>query len=175
MAVTTAQLIDRKECLLGGGPVSASATLYEGTFCFEDADGYLEDDTASGVNSFAGVVKKTADNSSGSDGAINVDFYKNGQFLLTGSGFAQTDVGQPVYASDNYTITKTRAAAAVYAGKIVEYVSATQVRVEIDTGKPQAAGAIADPSGGATTDAEARTAINSIIDVLEEFGLIITT
>ncbi|WP_336057367.1 hypothetical protein [Nitratireductor sp. CH_MIT9313-5] len=31
---------------------------------------------------------------------------------------------------------------------------------------------ISDPSGGATTDAEARTAINAIIDRLQELGLI---
>lgn len=30
---------------------------------------------------------------------------------------------------------------------------------------------INDPSGGATTDAEARTAINAIIDALEAFGI----
>jgi hypothetical protein len=32
--------------------------------------------------------------------------------------------------------------------------------------------AITAPTGGATTDAEARTAINSIITVLEQFGLV---
>jgi hypothetical protein len=31
---------------------------------------------------------------------------------------------------------------------------------------------IADPTGGATIDAEARTAINTIIDRLQELGLI---
>jgi len=30
---------------------------------------------------------------------------------------------------------------------------------------------IADPSGGATIDSQARTAINSILDVLDNFGL----
>lgn len=30
---------------------------------------------------------------------------------------------------------------------------------------------IADPAGGATTDAEARTAIGKIIDALEAFGI----
>lgn len=33
--------------------------------------------------------------------------------------------------------------------------------------------AITAPTGGATTDAEARTAINSIITVLEQFGLVV--
>jgi len=32
--------------------------------------------------------------------------------------------------------------------------------------------AITAPTGGATTDAEARAAINSIITVLEQFGLV---
>lgn len=32
--------------------------------------------------------------------------------------------------------------------------------------------AIADPSGGATQDAEARAAINSIIDALQSIGLL---
>lgn len=32
--------------------------------------------------------------------------------------------------------------------------------------------AITAPTGGATTDAEARTAINSIITVLEQFGFV---
>lgn len=31
---------------------------------------------------------------------------------------------------------------------------------------------VADPTGGSTTDAEARTAINAIIDRLQELGLI---
>lgn len=32
--------------------------------------------------------------------------------------------------------------------------------------------AVAAPTGGATVDAEARTAINAIITVLEQFGLV---
>lgn len=34
---------------------------------------------------------------------------------------------------------------------------------------------IADPSTGATVDSQARTAINSILDVLEAFGLTATS
>lgn len=33
---------------------------------------------------------------------------------------------------------------------------------------------ISDPTGGATTDAEARTAINAIIDALQAFGIVAT-
>lgn len=34
---------------------------------------------------------------------------------------------------------------------------------------------VADPTGGATTDAEARTAINAILDILEEHNLMSDT
>tara|TARA_B100002003_G_scaffold184400_2_gene172747 strand:+ start:2916 stop:3224 length:309 start_codon:yes stop_codon:yes gene_type:complete len=37
------------------------------------------------------------------------------------------------------------------------------------------AAVIADPSGGATTDAEARTAINAVIDALQAFGIVATS
>lgn len=36
------------------------------------------------------------------------------------------------------------------------------------------AAVIADPTGGTTTDAEARTAINAIIDALQAFGIVAT-
>lgn len=35
-----------------------------------------------------------------------------------------------------------------------------------------AAAVIADPTGGTTTDAEARAAINSLIDALQAFGIV---
>ncbi len=56
---------------------------------------------------------------------------RRGQFLLTGSGFAITDKGANVYASDNFTITKT-STNNVLVGTIADYVSSTQVWVEID-------------------------------------------
>lgn len=51
-------------------------------------------------------------------------------------------------------------------GVTVGSVSATQV---IALGTP--VNNIADPAGGATTDAEARAAIGSILDALEAFGI----
>lgn len=41
-----------------------------------------------------------------------------------------------------------------------------------DTYAPTHGAFIADPTGGTTVDAQARTAINSIIDVLRSAGLI---
>lgn len=132
MAVTANQTIARAAGCRGSGPVEESTHIYEGTLCFVNAAGYIDDDTASGVNEFAGIAIEEYDNSSGADGDISAEFWQDGEFELTGSGFAQTSVGLEVYATDNYTLTLT-AAGGVYIGKITRYISSTKVAVKIDT------------------------------------------
>lgn len=139
MAVTANQLITRAVGDRRSIPVAASTRIYEGTLVFINAAGYADDDTATGVNAFAGVAVKEADNSSGSAGDISVEVYTEGDFLLTGSSFAQTDVGMPIYADDNYAITKTLGATSVRIGRAVKYVSATQHYVSI---QPNGVGAL---------------------------------
>lgn len=132
-AVTASQYIEKVgDDERSFGPAAASTYFYGGTLCFFDSAGRVDDDDAAGVNRFAGVVVQDVDNSSGSAGDLNVEFYNKGRFLLTGSGFAQTSVGQSVFAIDNYTI-QLAGSSATYIGVIKEYVSATQVWVEIDT------------------------------------------
>lgn len=171
MAVTADQLIEKQDTCRGGGPVAASTTLYAGTLVFEDANGYFNDDTASGVNKFAGINVTLADNSGGAAGDKNCELHRKGRFLLTGSSFAQSSVGKKVHASDNYTLTLTPGATTCYVGVITEYISSTKVVVEIDCERAPSAH-LADVTGGATTDAEARTAIAAILDVLEAQGLV---
>lgn len=130
-AVTASQFVTRQGLDRGTGKLAASTTIYGGTLVFTNASGYADDDVASGVNPFAGIAVDTVDNSAGAAGALNVELYTEGRFLLTGSGFAQTSVGKPVFATDNYTITLTPAAA-TYIGVITNYVSSTKVWVEID-------------------------------------------
>lgn len=174
MAATADQLIVRQEEGLLCYPVAASTTLYQGTMAFQTAAGYADDDTGAGQNGFAGIVRNKVDNSAGSAGDKKAELYKVGIFELQGSGFAQTDVGRPVFATDNFTVTTTRTANSVHVGEVVEYVSSTKVMVRIRT-KQEPESAIADPSGGATVDSQSRTAIGSIIDVLEMHGLIDAT
>lgn len=62
----------------------------------------------------------------------------------------------------------------LYIGGTAVTASAAEVNKLTGTGAIVASGAaaahIADPTGGATTDAEARTAINAILVVLETFN-----
>src|SRR5688572_10618887 len=108
MAVTANQLIERADGNKKGYPVAASTYLYQGALSFVNSSGYLDDDTASGVNAFAGVNIEAKDNSAGSNGDLSTEIWKTGDFLLTGSGFGQSSVGLPVYAIDNYTLTLTQ-------------------------------------------------------------------
>lgn len=130
MAVTADQLIERQATCRSGGPVAAATTLYAGALTFTNASGYFDDDTASGVNKFAGINITQVDNSGGAAGDKSCEVHTEGVFKLTGSGFAQTSVGQPVYASDNYTLTLS-AAGNVLVGIVREYISSTVVMVEL--------------------------------------------
>jgi len=120
-----------------GLPVAASTRIYERTLVFLNASGYADDDTATGVNPFAGISVAEVDNSGGSNGTLNCELYTEGKALLTGSGFTQASVGLDAFASDNYTVSQTPAAGSVRIGTITGYVSSTKVWVQIETDAPQ--------------------------------------
>jgi hypothetical protein len=136
MAVTANQLITRQEGQKQRYLVAGSTHLYQGTLAYVTGDGYADDDTATGGNKFAGIVVGEKDNT-GAAGDLDCELWIDGVFELTGSSFSQADVGKDAYGSDNFTITTTYAAGAVRIGRVVEYVSATRLRVKIE---PDAAG-----------------------------------
>lgn len=130
MSVAANQVTRRSEGLRVSGPVAETTILYGGTLAFTNASGYLDDDTASGVNTFAGVVIDEVDNSAGVNGALSAELHNGGLFLLVGAGFSQATFGQPIYASDNYTVTAT-ADGNTHIGRCVGYVSSTRIWVEL--------------------------------------------
>lgn len=132
MAVTANQLTKRQEGCRRSFLVAASTTIYEGTLNFTTVTGYLDDDTASGANHFAGIAVAYVDNASGSAGDKTGECYAEGVFELVGTGFTQASVGLAVYASDNYVVTCTPSASGVYIGTCVGYVSSTKILVALD-------------------------------------------
>jgi hypothetical protein len=139
MAVTANQIVKKQDGERRSYPVEASINIYEGTLVFINAAGYATNVTATGVNGFAGVAVTQADNSSGAQGAIECEVYTEGDFELTGTGFAQTDVGMPVYADDNYACVVSLGATSVRIGKVARYVSSTKHIVAI---QPSGVGAL---------------------------------
>lgn len=89
---------------------------------------------------FVGFAEKRVDNSAGAAAAKTVRVVKQGKVVLSVSGAVITDVGQPVYASDDDTFAFTPVGG-VFVGRVERYVSAGVVVVAFD------AGVMRDPYG----------------------------
>ena len=134
MAVTANQIVKQQDGSIRSYPVAASTKIYQGTLVFLTASGYADDDTATGVNGFLGIAKEYVDNSSGSAGDLSVEVYTEGDFELVGGGtYTQANVGDIVYAEDNYTIGVAISSASVPIGKVTRFVSGTKLIVDIET------------------------------------------
>jgi len=139
MAVTANQLIKKQDGCKRSYPVEESTRIYQGTLVYVNAAGYACDVTATGVNAFVGIAVAEANNTSGADGAIEVEVWADGDFELTLTGGAQTEVGMPVYGDDNYACVVALGATSVRIGTIVRHVSSTKAIVAI---KPSGVGAL---------------------------------
>jgi hypothetical protein len=109
--------------------IIASDIVYEGAAVGDNASGYGRPLVAG--DNFLGFAKEKVDNSSGSAGDKNIEMVVRGQIELTVSSAAITDVGRPIYASDDDTFTFT-AAGNSFIGFVKRYVSSTKVLVAFD-------------------------------------------
>src|SRR3990172_7510120 len=81
-------------------PVIASDIIYEGAAVgVVDATGHARPLNA--ADRFAGFAEAKADNSAGAAAAINARVIESGKVQLSVTGAVITDVGQPVYATDD--------------------------------------------------------------------------
>jgi hypothetical protein len=115
--------------------VKASTKIYAGALVAIDATGYAIPFATATTLRAAGRARATADNSSGSAGAINVEV-ETGVFLFDNADCVQADIGTDVYATDDHTITHTSTGASI-AGKLLGFGSngtdTTKVWVKITT------------------------------------------
>lgn len=133
MAVTANQLLSKSDAERGSVLIAAATIIYQATMVFIDAAGHAVRTTGSGLYKFAGLAVAYYDNSAGAAGDVVADVWRKGQFILPGSGFAQSDVGKPAYATDNFTLTPNAlASGAVYVGVVSRYYSSTKVMVDIN-------------------------------------------
>lgn len=106
-------------------PVAEAKQLFMGAMAFLDASGYA---TPTPGATFLGHITAEADNRTGLDGAISAHLrfgrYR-GQVAIT--GVALTDVGAPVYATDDNTYSLV---GTYQVGKVARYVSANVAVVE---------------------------------------------
>ena len=113
-------------------PVVASDIVFKGANVKINAAGYLAPCAPEAGSQYAGVAVEQCDNSAGVAGAKSVLVFQEGCFEMTGSGFAQADVGSQVYATDDNDVTLTEGTTSKQkVGIIVKYISATKVLVKI--------------------------------------------
>ncbi len=133
-AMTANNPNNRSEGVIQEFPMIAADIIYEGALVsIDDPDtdgGALPAGDVAGQH-FAGVCTHEADNVSGSAGdeVVRVDI-SGAAVVLAGTGFDANDIGVEVFASDDQTVAKSTTNS-IPVGKIIEYISATSVRVKL--------------------------------------------
>lgn len=111
-------------------PVIASDIIYEGAAVgIVDASGHARPLAAG--DRFAGFAEAKADNSAGAAAAINVRVVESGKIELSVTGAVITDVGQPVYATDDDTFGFSPVGG-VFIGYVHRFVSSGVAVVRFD-------------------------------------------
>jgi hypothetical protein len=111
-------------------PVVAADIIFEGSAVgLVDASGHAQPLTS--ADKFGGFAERKADNSDGAAAAINVEVYESGKVQLSVTGAVITDVGQPVYATDDNAFTMAPVGG-VFVGFVHRFISAGVVMVDFD-------------------------------------------
>ena len=115
---------------MGTYPVVASDIIFtRSAVGLVDASGHAQPLTSS--DKFVGFCIEKADNSSGSAADIDVQVSRKGVIKLSVSGAVITDVGQPVYATDDNAFVFSPVGA-VFIGFVSRFVSAGVAEVSYD-------------------------------------------
>lgn len=112
----------------------AAVKVFKGALLTFNASGFA--DVGDANERFAGVAVETVDNSGGAAGAKVVRVWRRGVVSVGCSGATQATVGSLAYVSDDQTVTFTGGAGAIPIGTVVGFVSATEVRVDINVTAP---------------------------------------
>jgi len=111
-------------------PVIASDIIYEGSAVgLVDGTGHARPLNA--ADRFVGFAEQKLDNSAGVAAAKNVRVIESGTVQLSVSGAVITDVGQPIYATDDNAFAFSPVGG-VYIGDVVRFVSSGVVIVAFD-------------------------------------------
>lgn len=110
----------------------AAVKVFKGANVSFNAAGYAKGSADTASENFAGVAMETVDNSAGAAGDKFIRIWREGVSSMTCAGATQAWVGQDVYAVDDQTVALAATTTNdVKVGKVVGFVSATEVRVKI--------------------------------------------
>ena len=141
-------------------PIIASDIVYEGAAVGDNGAGYGQPLVAG--DPFVGHAISKVDNASGSAGDKNIELRSGRYRLLVTLTALITDVGQPVYMSDDATYSMI-ATSNSYVGVITRYVSSTTMEVEFRPGEVDEFG---------PNEARETKSVNYTIDALDSGKII---
>lgn len=117
-------------------PVKGSTVIYQGALVAQNG-GYAlpARNTSSNTDTIIGVALETVDNSSGSDGDLDLTKIKRGVFEFANSASTEaitaSEIGKTVYAADDQTVSKTSNSSARVAAGICLGINGTKVIVQV--------------------------------------------
>ncbi len=109
--------------------VGGSETIYKGSYVSVDSSGYAAPLAAG--EKFVGLAYAGIDNSAGSDGDKSVKVFTVGDFEVSLSGAAVTDIGRPVFASADGTVTFDGNGNS-YVGIVEQFISSGVIMLRLD-------------------------------------------
>lgn len=115
----------------------AAVKIVKGTLVCSDASAGYATHTPTASRPFLGVAYETVDNSAGSAGDKSLRVETVGVHAFISSGADQTWAGKEVYwdngsSGNNATVAISDPGTGAKVGRVVEVVSATEVRIRID-------------------------------------------
>lgn len=112
--------------------LAASTKVFAGSNVNYNASGLAKKASDTTGEAFAGVAMETKDSAGSKDSDKYVRVWRKGVFSMNCASATQAWVGQDVYAVDDNLVALTATTTNdVKVGRVVQFVSATEVRVEI--------------------------------------------
>lgn len=171
-AVAADRITEKKVLGLKSYPVAATAKIFAGSMVAIDADGFAVPASDTAALRVVGVATHTIDNTAGADGALNVNVESPIIARYAATSITQAMVGQMMYVVDDQTFDDTLGTNGVKAGRLVEFISATEGWIEI---RPAGVGvvltdiaAFTDPPSAAEM-ATLRTFVNNLKAVINSW------
>jgi len=122
---------ERKDGEIVSYPILATEVIYKGALVVDLGTGYASAGTDASGNVFLGVAVEKKDNSTGSDADLAVRINKKGTYVFSKTSAVQTDVGLPMYITDDQTVA-TSSSYSILVGYCVSIPDSSHVRVRID-------------------------------------------
>jgi len=133
-ALAAAKEAMRKDGVLIATPLKDEAKIWKGALvCYDPTTGTLVPGGDTAAFRFAGVAAESVDNTGGVEAGRSCRIHKTGSFVMTAASADNTWLGQEACIVDDATVALAATTTNdIKAGKIVEVLSATLVRVRID-------------------------------------------